>query len=86
MSLDTRERGIGGVRIDPKADRATGHFGVGFLENCMKPAMGLGVIILREDAEGTPSPVFSWGKVCTKKEKILWSHMFGEAKKEWERI
>ncbi len=36
--------------------------------------------------KGTPSSVFSWGKVCTKKEKILSSHIFSEAKKERKRI
>ena len=85
-SLDTREGRLGGVAIDAKVKRATGHFGVGSLENCTQPANGLGVVVLREDTEGTPSSVFSWGKVCTKKEKILSSHIFSEATKKRERI
>jgi hypothetical protein len=48
--------------------------------------MGGRVVVLREDVKGTPSPVFSWGKVCAEKEKIFWSHMFGKATKERERI
>jgi len=36
--------------------------------------------------KSTSSSVFSWGKVCTEKEKIFWNHIFGEAAKERERI
>ena len=52
----------------------------------MKPLMGWRVIVLWQEAAGAPSSVFSWGKVRAEKEQILWTHIFNEVTKEWERI
>lgn len=48
--------------------------------------MGERIIVLWENAEGTPSPISSWGKIRAEKEEIIGGHILGEATKKRKRI
>ena len=84
--LDSREGPLLWIRVKANVKSALGKLRTVSLHCGLYPSASDGVIVLRENVKGTPSPVFSWGKVCAEEEKVATFHGSSQTAQKRERI